>query len=618
MKAGRALQSLGGRLCKSARDLVTELSGAWLTQVISPPPGQKTLVGFLQAGGGRIDPDPPGAARSAEEQLGGGGGGKADGAGDGAVNSDLDPNPDPTTATGQPAADRDSGAAAATASAYFSVAVHALGARTSEGRSNSRGGAEDMDYPKVKPDPGALAPGEAGEWPDSQAIMPSLRDWAGSAGAPAGGSGLRSAAQDAGLGSGPGDQSESVKGGQPDGYFPLEAEWEAGAPDEGEEDDEDEGGRLGWTGEPGLAGGGDHRGENRGGPLGWAGDLGACEAAADRSAGDGLPYPRDLNDGGDEEEEYGPLGAHAAPVAERATAAGRGPPGVPGAERGALARWQCLVCTFAGNRGGVLRCALCDTLKGSRAWQPPRAGTLSRALADPAAAAPAAPPDLLSGALKQEQGCCDRVGLRLASSGGKSAPLVVAASASGGAGPATSGVEQPGTSTGGAAEALGAGAALESGGGAALPRGAAEGVGNPETQKPSAKPDWEPVAGPEGSAWRCRRCGEVVGDREPDTGSGSVVLTGVASRQTRAEHDDYHIALAMQRAESLDGAPGVRSGSGPGCERRPAAVQAPGAGRGANGRKRRASGNPTPRPRGVRSGRGTMDAFLQRADARQS
>ena len=564
--------------------LGSELTGARLTQVISPPHGQKTLAGFLQAGGGGSDPDPPGAARSAEEQLGGGAGGRAGEAGDGAVRPDLDSEPDSARATGQPAADRDSGAAA-TASAYFSMAVHALGARTSEGRGDLKDSAEDLDCSKAD---SALPLGLAGEGPDSQAVMPSLRDWAGSDAAPAGSSELRAAAQDPGSGVWPGEQEESGEGAQPEGYCPLEAEWEAGAPGGGGEGDEDEGGELGW-----------------------GGDQGACEAAADWSAGGGLLYAGGADDGGDDEEE---LGAHAAPVAERATAAGRAAPGGPGGERGAPTRWQCLVCTFAGNRGSVLRCALCDTLKGSRAWQPPRAGILSKSLVDPPAAAPADLPDLLSGAFQQEQRCRNRAGLGHASSGGKCDPLVAAASASGGAQPSASGMEQPSTHAGGAAETGGAGAARD--GGAASPRGVAPGVRHPGTQNVSTEPDWEPVGGRDGSNWRCRRCGEVVGDRGPGPSSGSDVHAGAAGRQARAEHDDYHIALAMQRAESLHGAPGFRSGSG--CEGRPAAVRAPGAGRGANRRKRRASGNPTPRPRGARSERGTMDAFLQRADARQS
>ena len=584
-KSWASLAILGCKLSELALSLGSELTGARLVQVISPPQGQKTLAGFLQAGGGGSDLDPPGAARSAEDQLGGGGGSRADEPGVGAVSSDLDSKPDSARATGQPAADRDSGAAA-TASAYFSVAVHASGARTSEGCGDLQDGAEDLDC--IKAD-SALPPGLAGEGPDSQAVMPSLRDWARSAAAPAGSSELRVAAQDPGSGVWPGDQVESGVGAQPDGYCPLEAEWEAGAPGGGEEGDEDEGGELGW-----------------------AGDQGACEAAADWSAGGGMLCPGG-DDGGDEEEEPG---AHAAPVAERATAAGRAAPGGAGGERGAPTRWQCLVCTFAGNRGSVLRCALCDTLKGSRAWQPPRAGTLSKALVDPPAAAPAAPPDLLSGASKQEQGCYNRGGLWHASSGGKCAPLVAAASASGGAQPSARGMEQPSTPTGGAAETGGAGAARDSGGGAASPRGVAPGVGYLETQNASAEPDWEPVGCRNGSGWRCRRCGEVVGDGGPGPGSGADGHSGAADSQARAEHDDYHIALAMQRAESLNGVPGVRSGSG--CAGRPAAVQAPGAGRGANRRKRRASGNPTPRPRGARSERGTMDAFLQRADARQS
>lgn len=284
-------------------------------------------------------------------------------------------------------------------------------------------------------------------------------------------------------------------------------------------------------------------------------------------------------------------------------------------------RWQCLVCTFAGNRGGVLRCALCDTLKGSRAWQPPRSGTLSKTLAGAAAATLAETPDLLSSALRQEQGSCDRVGLGLVGSGGKGAPSALAVGASGGAVPAARGAEEPGVPASAAAEAPGARTMHESGGNTASSGGAAEGLARPETMntlEPSAEPDWEPAEGPHCSGWRCRRCGEVVGGRDLGLGLGSESPAGAPGEQARAEHDDYHLALALQRAESLTGAPGGRAGSGLGFERGPAAAHASGAGRGTKGRKRRASGNPTPGQRGVRSGRGTMDAFLQRADVNQS
>ena len=377
-------------------------------QVTSPPPGQKTLSGFLQGGGARDSRPPRGAAEAPAADDAGGGtedagasagqpepmcGGQGSGSGPG------------------PGGREDASGAARAASAYFAVATHApggrarlpgaygnagrgagpLGAQSGGGGGPAGAGAAAGRYPGTGPDPGD----EAGEGCESQGIMPSLRDWAALPAAPGDASGSGGGAAQEGVSlavcRGACDVEES---GWPEGYFPVEEEAAWG--DRGGAEDEE----------------GAEAEDLDAAALADPGDLG-CPTLAPRKVPLG-------NRVGDELEE------EAAGACANASAHAVGHAGQPGdaggsmggglRDRGALTRWQCLVCTFAGNRAEVLRCALCDTLKGSRAWQPLRgaqAGTLPEALPGSLAATV----DLLERASGQVPGSRDALEMQRRESG---------------------------------------------------------------------------------------------------------------------------------------------------------------------------------------------------------
>ena len=577
-------------------------------QFTSPPPGQKTLAGFLQGGVPR-DSRPFRGAAQAPDAGGADRGSEAGGASAGqptALCEGLD------SGSGQgPGGGEDAGGAARAASAYFAVAT-APGGRArlpgayGEARTGAYGEAGGVAGPLGAQSSGSgghaeasvnaggssgLAPNtveEPGEGSGSQALMPSLRDWAVPSGAPDDAGGPGRAAVQEGFSLAPsGDAGDAGEGGWPAEYFPAEAEagWAdiGGAEDEEEEDTD--------AGAAGLAAPGDP-----GGPT-----LAPRMAASfDRVGGE------------QEDEACGNAAAHAA---GRAGSPGdaRGPAGGALRDRGALARWQCLVCTFAGNRAEVLRCALCDTLKGSRAWQPPRA--------------PQALPEALPGSLAATLGLLSRSSALAPGSG--DAPRCGGAAAEGPAG-----FYGPGA---GASDALasdasaGSAPAAEEAEGAELPLGSAAGAAQAHgglakgtdaaAGSQAVEPDWEPVDGAAGGGWRCRRCSEVLGCGI-GSDEGSDLEAGSAGAQARGAHDDWHFALEVQRRESGAGhEPGPR-GLGPGAsgagERfgggAGRGVEA--GGRGAGGRKRKAGANANPVRDRSRLSRGTMDAFLRRANAK--
>lgn len=424
---------------------------------------------------------------------------------------------------------------------------------------------------------------ESGEGSGSQALMPSLRDWAMPCGArdDAGGSG-GAAAQEGVTLAPSGGAGNLGEGGWPAGYFPAESEvgWaDAGGAEDEEEEEDMADGAAGFV-EPGDAGGS------------------RMATSFDRVGGE------------EDDEACGGDAAHAAgPTGPPGDA--RGPAGGPLRDRGALARWQCHVCTFAGNRAEVLRCALCDTLKGSRAWQPPRApqaGTLPEALPGSLAATL----DLLGRSSAQAPGSGDapRCGGAVAegSAGfpglGARASDAPASDAAAGAAPAAIGAEEAELPLSDAA-----GTAAQGADGAAGSQ--------------AAEPGWQPADGAAGGGWRCRRCGEVVGCGV-GSGEGSGLESGSVAAQARGAHDDWHFALEMQRRESGPGHEPGRRGLGPGVsgagERcgggAGRGVEA--GGRGAGGRKRKAGGNTNPVRVRSRLSRGTMDAFLLRAHTKGS
>ena len=574
-------------------------------QVTSPPPGQKTLSGFLQGGSARDSrssrsvAEPPAAdctevtgtsADQPEPVCKGQGSG-------------LGPGPDGR---------EDASGAARAASAYFAVATHAPGgrARLPGGYGDAARGAGPLGAQSSGSDghagagaaagaggnfgPVASPVEDLGEGYESQGVMPSLREWAASAGAPGDASGGLAAQEGDSLavGRGAGDTEESS---WPEGYFPAEAETDSG--DAGDAEDEEEGE------------------EAEGGAAGFA-------EPGDPSLAPGQGSMGSRTEGEEEDEAAGERGHASVHAAGRAGQAGYArEPGGAVRDRGALARWQCLVCTFAGNRAGVLRCALCDTLKGSRAWQPPRAvqaGTLPDALPGSLAATL----DLLGRASSRAPGSGDALQSADAAAQGPAGSVrpsgacagasdVPASDAAGGAAPAP--VEAEGAESQPGSEAD-----------VAPPHaGTATQGADSAASSPAAKPDWEPVEGPSGGGWRCRRCGEVIGGGVAWGGeSGSEA--GSVGAQARGAHDDWHFALEMQRLESGPGhepgprgigsgasGAGDRSGGGPG---RGVGV----GGRGAQGRKRKASGKLRPVRERSRLSRGTMDAFLLRANAKGS
>ena len=524
---------------------------------------------------------------------------------------------DPGSGQG-PGGREDAGGAARAASAYFAVAT-APGGRArlpgayGEARTGAYGEAGGVAGPLGAQSSGSngladadaalggssgLVPNtleEPGEGSGSQALMPSLRDWAVPSGAPgdAGGSGGGGAQEDVSLAPS-GGAKDAEEGGWPAGYFPAEADagWADAGGVEDEEEEEDVADGAAGLAEP----------VDPGGPT-----LAPRMAASfDRV-------------GGEEEDEA--CGSAAAHAAGRAGPPGdaRGSAGGLLRDRGALARWQCLVCTFAGNRAEVLRCALCDTLKGSRAWQPPRApqaGTLSEALPGSLAATL----DLLGRASAQAPGSGDAQRCGGAAAGGPAGFPGAAACAS----------DAPASG-----EAAGAAPAAVGAEGAELPLGSAAATAAPPhasavmqdadgaAGSQAAEPDWEPVEGAAGGGWRCRRCGEVVGCGA-GSGEGLEPGTGSAGEQARGAHDDWHFALEMQRRESGPGhEPGPR-GLGPGASGANerfggGAVRGiESGGRGAGGRKRKASGSVKHGRERSRLSHGTMDAFLLRANAKGS
>ena len=580
-------------------------------QFTSPPPGQKTLSGFLQGGVPR-DSRP---FRAAEAPDAGGGSGGAGGRAPEGQPEGMCEGLDPGSGQG-PGGREEAGGAAHAASAYFAVAT-APGGRArlpgayGEARTGAYGEAGRGAGPLGTQTSGSeghaeanaamggssgLAPNaveELGEGSGSQALMPSLRDWAVPCGAPddAGGSGAAAAQDGVSLAPsrGAGDAEE---GGWPAGYFPAEAEagWADAGGVEDEEEEEDMADGAAGLAEPG----------NPGGPTLTS----RMATSFDRVGGE------------QEEEAADACDSAAGHAAGRAGSPGdaRGSAGGALRDRGALARWQCLVCTFAGNRAEVLRCALCDTLKGSRAWQPPRA--------------PQALPEALPGSLAATLGLLSRSSAPAPGSG--DAPRCGGATAEGPAG-------FPGLGAG-ASDALasdasaGSAPAAEEAEGAELPLGSAAGAAQAHAgsakgadaaaSSQAAEPDWEPVDGAAGGGWRCRRCGEVVGCGA-GSGEGSGSGTGSAVAQARGAHDDWHFALEMQRRESGAGHEGPR-GLGPGASGAGERCGG-GAGRGmeaggrvAGGRKRKAGANAKPVRDRSRLSRGTMDAFLLRANAKGS
>lgn len=579
-------------------------------QFTSPPPGQKTLAGFLQGGSARDSRPFRGAAEPPD--AGGASVGTEGGGAPAGQPEALCEGFSPGSGQG-PGGTEEAGGAARAASAYFAVATapggraRLPGAYGEAGRraspldaqsSGSDGLAEASISAGASSGPAANSVEEPGEGSGSQALMPSLRDWAVPSGAPddAGGSG-GGAAQEGGSLAPSGGAGDAEEGGWPAGYFPAEAE--AGWADAGAAEDDDAEEDMA----DGAAG------------LAEPGDAGGPTLAPRIAASFGRV-------GGVEEDEASDVrGSAPAQAAERAGPLGdaRGSAGGALRDRGPLARWQCLVCTFAGNRAEVLRCALCDTLKNSRAWQPPRApqaATLPEALPGSLAATL----DLLGRASAQAPGSGDaeRCGGAAAAEGpagflgaGGGASEAPASGAAAGAAPA-------------AAEAEGAEPPLGSAAGAAPPHAdtAAQGA-DAAAGSHAAEPDWEPVDGSACSGWRCRRCGEVVGGGA-GSGEGSGPGTGSAGAQARGAHNDWHFALEMQRRESGPGhEPGPRglgpgaSGAGKRCGG--GADRAVEAGsRSAGGRKRKAGGNANSARERSRLSRGTMDAFLLRANAKGS
>ena len=433
---------------------------------------------------------------------------------------------------------------------------------------------------------------EPGEGSGSQALMPSLRDWAVPTTAPdeAGGSGAAAAQEGVTLAPS-GGAGFAEEGGWPGGYLPAEAE--AGWADAGGAEDEDEEEDMA-DGAAGLA-----EPEDAGGPT-----------LAPRM---GTSFDRV---GGEEEDEACGSAAHAEGRAGPPGDA-RGSAGGAVRDKGALARWQCLVCTFAGNRAGVLRCALCDTLKGSRAWQPPRApqaGTLPEALPGSLAASldlGRASPQATGSGDAPRCGAAATEGPAGFHGAGAGASDALTSGAAAGAAPAAAEVQ-------GAELPLGSAAGAEPVHAGNAARGAYAAAGSQ-----AAEPDWEPADGSASGGWRCRRCGEVV-DSGARSGEGSGSGPGSEGAQARGAHDDWHFAVEMQRRESGPGHEPGPKGLGPvasGVGERGGGGMGRGVepgGRAAGGRKRKASGTSKPVRDRSRLSRGTMDAFLLRANSKGS
>ncbi len=607
-------------------------------QVVSPPPGQKRIVGFLQSAG---------AAR------GDGGSSEAGQAGEGACARAPEPEPEGDAQPGerQPACDAGD-RPARTAEAYFATIVRACGpapapappCSEAEGGTGVAGGVRSgaqsahavalaggrdvgnglSGAPGAGGEAGGAAGGEAsgaaggaaGEAAGSQEHMPSLSDWAPASRAPCGGAEPDGAAQGVGVLAGSGE--DSVWPDQAPRAWPEDLDAHLA-----EDDGWDSAGAA-----PGAAA--SDRAEEQPGTQAHAGAGSGSGEAGARPDGDGCGEDgsepaqdwgeRGARDGEEEEDDCGALaGLAGALVAERASANGRGPGAAPSAGQGAASRWRCLVCTFASNRPGVLRCALCDTLKGSRAWQPPpgvppaapvpslvpalRHSPAGYSLASHAGASHRTP----SGGVKQDARGGHPEARGLASRDSRACAASLAEQPGG----AASSEERPNIEAGAPA----AGGRVARGGAGATGAGCADpGAGG-----------WERIG--EGGGWRCCRCGEVVGGDagERDCGaSPGLDAVEEPGQQARMEHDDYHVALDMQRREA-GGAPGGRPGAegaaGRGAEQGPGAAGRSGSGvsgaaRAARGRKRKgSSGAGALHGRGARSARGAMDAFVVRAGA---
>ena len=421
--------------------------------------------------------------------------------------------------------------------------------------------------------------------------MPSLRDWAVPTTAPdeAGGSGAAAAQEGVTLAPS-GGAGFAEEGGWPGGYLPAEAE--AGWADAGGAEDEDEEEDMA-DGAAGLA-----EPEDAGGPT-----------LAPRM---GTSFDRV---GGEEEDEACGSAAHA-----------EGRAGPPGDARGSA--------------GGAVRNkgARAVAVPGVHVRGEPRGGAALRAvrhaegLARVAAAARAAGGDPARGPTRvpgRKPG--PRARLAPGDSSGD-APRCGAAATEGPAGFHGAGAGASDAPTSGAA--AGAAPAAAEVQGAELPLGSAAGAeplhagtaargAYAAAGSQAAEPDWEPADGSASGGWRCRRCGEVV-DSGARSGEGSGSGPGSEGAQARGAHDDWHFAVEMQRRESGPGHEPGPKGLGPvasGVGERGGGGMGRGVepgGRAAGGRKRKASGTSKPVRDRSRLSRGTMDAFLLRANSKGS
>ena len=214
------------------------------------------------------------------------------------------------------------------------------------------------------------------------------------------------------------------------------------------------------------------------------------------------------------------------------------------------------MCTFAGNRLRILRCQVCDSVRGT-AW------------------------DYFMGGHGQAEAAASQHQQQEAAGSTDSAPAV-SEGAPGGAAPAHAGAGSAAVPVGGSASRErsglqdGAGSSGAGEGGQAGGEGSGHGLDGDEGAAGSSM--WG--AGDEPGSWLCRRCGETVGEAG------------------KAEHEDYHLALQLQQDQDA-----AQGGSG---------LSTPQA---SQPRKRKAAAKSSQRKGRVKGLQG-IDAFLKRANTK--